>query len=249
VTAEPEALHVLAECADGSLRDALSLLDQILCNSPTHITYGHIAYLLGLATKQHVFDLDQAFAQGHLPFAFELAACLYAEGKDLSHFLDKLIEHYQTILKYQLKATHSLCFSDTEHARYSAATQIYTKEQALYILDYLVQWSEKFQRLGCKLLHLELILLHVLRSKSRVSLDTLVFELKSLKEQQPPTLSIPIAEAAPAVEPQTAPAPVASKPITFEPIAVEPKESATQDQQLETLMRFASIELNGVLKK
>lgn len=249
VTAEQEALHVLAECADGSLRDALSLLDQILCNSPTHITYGHIAYLLGLATKQHVFDLDQAFAQGHLPYAFELAASLYAEGKDLSHFLDMLIEHYQTILKYQLKATQSVCFSETEHAHYSKAAQIYTKEQALYILDYLVQWSEKFQRLGCKLTHLELMLLHVLRSKSRVSLDTLVFELKSLKEQQPTTLAVPIEKVAATLEPTQDPAPIVSKPVTLEPVALEPKESPGQDQQLETLMRFASIELNGVLKK
>jgi DNA polymerase-3 subunit gamma/tau len=256
ITADSEALHILAECADGSLRDAFSLLDQVLCLSKHHITYEPIAYLLGLATKKHFFELDKAFIEGNLSYAFVLADTLYSEGKDLSYFIDKLIEHYQTILKYLLKATCSICLSEIEHHQYELAASFYTKEQALYILDYVIGWSEKFQRQGSKLTHLELILLHVLRSKQRVSLDTLVSELKLLKESNPSTtlekaemaLSISSVKPEPihtitAQTPASLPTQEAHKPQELS------QESALQDQQLETLLRFASVELNGVLKK
>jgi DNA polymerase-3 subunit gamma/tau len=256
ITADPEALHILAECADGSLRDALSLLDQVLCLSKHHITYEPIAYLLGLATKKHFFELDKAFVEGNLSYAFVLANILYSEGKDFAYFIDKLIEHYQTILKYQLKATCSICLSETEHNQYELAASFYTKEQALYILDYLIAWSEKFQRQGSKLTHLELILLHMLRSKQRVSLDTLVSELKFLKESTP---SIPkempaMATSIASVQPEPILTSNAQTPATLTTQKLHtPQElsqqSGLQDQQLETLLRFASVELNGVLKK
>jgi DNA polymerase-3 subunit gamma/tau len=256
ITAEPEALHILAECADGSLRDALSLLDQVLCLSKQHITYEPIAYLLGLATKKHFFEFDKAFTEGNLSYAFALAHLLYSEGKDLSYFIDKLIEHYQTILKYQLKATCSLYLSETEHKHYELAASFYTKEQALYILDYLIGWSEKFQRQGSKLTHLELMLLHVLRSKQRVSLDTLVSELKLLKESTPSaaqdTPAVHTLHSSVKLEPAITHSPFTSAAVPMQ----EPQkpqepsqESVLHDQQLETLLRFASVELNGVLKK
>lgn len=259
ITADPEALHIIAECADGSLRDALSLLDQILCISKNHITYEPIAYLLGLATKKHFFDLDKAFAEGNLSYAFELASTLYTEGKDLSHFIDKLIEHYQTILKHQLKATASFCMSDVENTQYEQASLIYTKEQALYILDYLIGWSEKFQRQGSKITHLELILLHVLRSKQRVSLDQLVNELKLLKElssTKEAVLPLEKPAQAPITTTQqkaSAEIPIeTSKEASFQELTKKPElsqDNVLHDQQLETLLRFASVELNGVLKK
>jgi DNA polymerase-3 subunit gamma/tau len=258
ITADPEALHIIAECADGSLRDALSLLDQILCLSKNHITYEPISYLLGLATKKHFFDLDHAFQENDLSHAFTLAATLYSEGKDLSYFLDKLIEHYQTILKHQLKATAAFCMSDQERAHYEKASLFYTKEQALYILDYLIVWSEKFQKQGSKLTHLELILMHVLRSKQRVSLDTLVNELKSLKEPstlQTPNLQLvkheqvidkPPLDHIPQIQKESSPEASCQDPPNPSEI---PQEKSLQDQHFETLLRFASVELNGVLKK
>jgi DNA polymerase-3 subunit gamma/tau len=271
ITAEPNALHLIAECADGSLRDGLSLLDQILCTSSEHITYASIAYLLGLATNQHFFDLDKAFTSGNITYAFTLANTLYAEGKDLSYFLDQLIQHYQTILKYQLKATSFCCHTPNEIMEYEQAANSYTKEQALYILDYLLSWGEKFQRLGGKLTHLELILLHVLRSKQRVSLDTLVYELTLLKDHckaiapkpaelvatEPAACALSIESSESSLQDHKPQAPLhtpqQAEPAASEPAAPTPSitsaENSLQDQKLETLLRFASVELNGVLKK
>jgi DNA polymerase III subunit gamma/tau len=259
VTLEEEARYTLAKCADGSLRDALSLLDQVLCTQESHITFSHVATLLGLPSYDSFFLLDQAFHIQDLRVAFRLAYSLYEEGKDLLHFIEMLAEHYQRILKYHLGVAilHTLPTSYQEH--YSTAFKIYSQEQTLYILEYLMQWIDKFHKLPCKHIHLELILAHIIRSKGRVALSHLVKTLQELKQQQeshPPERTTSIHTATPALEPactsehQLKPEPPI-KPIsqqsplqsTEAPLALE------QLQRHETLLRFAAVELNGVLKK
>ncbi|MBM3192036.1 MAG: DNA polymerase III subunit gamma/tau [Chlamydiae bacterium] len=221
---EEEALYSLASYADGSLRDGVSLLDQALCIEARPITSAHVSSLLGLASAQVFFSIDKAFALQDLSFPFKLVTSLYEEGKDLLHFLEKLTEHYTLILQSLLGAP--LPEFHPHKASYLEACKIYSKENCLYILEYLMNRLDKLARFSCKKVQVELILLHILLSKQRLSLDTLVSSLQKLKQESPPP--------SPSKLPQETP------PSTEKPDA---------SQKHETLLRFAAVELNGNLQK
>lgn len=233
VAIDEPSVAAIANAADGSLRDAHSILDQVLCSCSDGISYQKVSSLLGLSSKKIFFTLDEAYKDQDLSKAFTIAQSIYEEGKDLNHFLDGLIEHYQLLLKFHLLKSYSSSLSEEEIAAYKTSSQIYSQSQALYILDYLIDWAENFQKLGARLIHLELILLHIIRSKNQIPLDALVDKIKELKSnpQKPPEIK-EVVKQAPAETPK-----------------VEPTPIPTDEQKVETLLRFAAVELNGVLKK
>src|SRR3990167_7356452 len=77
---EEEALQLIAQASDGSLRDAESLFDQILCFSNEIIRANDVRKVLGLSPQDLFFELDSAFSQSKFEFAFELVDQLYQSG-------------------------------------------------------------------------------------------------------------------------------------------------------------------------
>lgn len=238
-TVDKDALELIASFSEGSLRDAESLFDQILCFSENQITSEIVRQTLGLAPKELFVGLDQAFASCNLPYAFELVEQLFQTGKDLPHFLEQLIEHYRNITLAKMKNL--------------PAGKLYTQAQALHILDLLIQAESTFQKSVFQRIALESILLQIIRSKNRIPIEVLVRHLtensdkiqlalppSSAEAALPPT---PIAEipeqlsaqpvqikAAPApvvppapVEPPPPPAPVANTPerVAAPPVQIE----------------------------
>lgn len=232
--AEDEALQIIAERAEGSLRDAESLFDQILCYTEGKITAEKVSSTLGLVPKSTFFELDQAMAEGNLSFAFELAEKIYASGKDVGHFLEELMEHIRTLLMIKMKQA-------APNEKYLHSASLYTQEQCLGLLDFLIRWSQEIGKNAFKRITLEMVLLHILRSRRRLGLDALVKRLVDLEKKvclpAEEKEAVPLAHAAPVVEQVLG----ERKPTA---------ESVNKIQQNhETLMRFASVELEGILKK
>lgn len=181
VPCQKEALALIAHLSEGSLRDAESLLDRILCYAEPPISTEQVGETLGLISKEVFFALDHAIAKEDHPFAFELAHTVFSSGKDFSYFLEHLLEHFQTHL--QAKWKRKFPFLSTEHQEhYQRASSEYSEEQLLYILDYLLEWQQQLSKTPFKRIGLEMVLLQLLRSKSRVSLSTITQRLCELQE-------------------------------------------------------------------
>jgi len=82
VSAEPEALRLVARAADGSVRDGLSLLDQAIALSEGPISAPTVQEMLGLADRERIYDLFEALMSGRLPEALAMLAALYEVGAD-----------------------------------------------------------------------------------------------------------------------------------------------------------------------
>jgi DNA polymerase-3 subunit gamma/tau len=191
VSCEDDVFSLIANLCEGSLRDAESLFDQILCYAEHPITAAKVSTTLGLMPRTLFFALDKAFEEQNLSFAFELAGEIFSSGKDLSYFLDNLIEHYRCLLK--LKLTGSASFSTAKlKEQYIAASIIYTEEQCLYILDFLIHWQSQASKTSFKRISLEMILLHVLRSKHRITYPQLVRRLVELEQKPAPKPPEPV---------------------------------------------------------
>jgi DNA polymerase-3 subunit gamma/tau len=167
---DPEALQLIAAFSEGSLRDAESLFDQILCFSEKQITASIVRQTLGLVPEELFQSLDQAFSAYHLPYAFEIVDQLFQTGKDLAHFLEQLIEHYRNIVNAKCKQAES--------------AKLYTMQQALHILDLLIQAESTFQKSAFQRISLESILLQIIRSKHRIPVEVLVKHLTSTNAER-----------------------------------------------------------------
>ncbi|HXF48022.1 MAG TPA: DNA polymerase III subunit gamma/tau [Verrucomicrobiae bacterium] len=118
---EPEALAILVRKADGSLRDGLSLLDQVWTLSGGKISKDSVEQALGLIGLEIFFDLTDAFAQKDAAKTLSVFDRVVEKGADIEDFLDQLLYHLRNLLIARLKS-HSeelLGLSETERQEYS----------------------------------------------------------------------------------------------------------------------------------
>ncbi len=190
IPCDEEVLSIVANVAEGSLRDAESLFDQIICYAEQPITAPKVLATLGILPRSTFFALDRAFDEQNLTLAFELADTIFTSGKDLSYFIDNLIEHYRSLLKLKLGAPVVFPTARLQQ-QYSSSTSLYTQEQCLYILDFLIHWQQQIGKTPFKRVSLEMILLHIIRSKYRLTLPSLVKRLQELEQKLPGSESPP----------------------------------------------------------
>jgi DNA polymerase III subunit gamma/tau len=120
VTAEPEALALIARVAEGSVRDALSLLDQgIAHGGETGVTALDIRDMLGLSDRGEVVALFERVMKGEIAAALEIVRALHQAGADPADLLIELAEfcHFVTRAKIAPAATADPAVSEVERER------------------------------------------------------------------------------------------------------------------------------------
>lgn len=134
MSAEPEALTLIAEQADGSLRDALSLLDQALAYSEYQLTKAHVRALLGLADSELLLSLLQSIAQQDKTNIQATLEQLALNGADFAQVLDEMLHLlHQIAWQQQLKLTTSASPKLAELAQTLSPEQIQLFYQIILI--------------------------------------------------------------------------------------------------------------------
>jgi DNA polymerase III subunit gamma/tau len=90
--ASPEALHLIARLAAGGMRDAESMLDQLLASSAEALDEAHVRDLLGLADGESIAIFVDALVGGDVAAGFRILDGLEERGRDLRGFLDQVVE-------------------------------------------------------------------------------------------------------------------------------------------------------------
>lgn len=185
VTIDEEALQLLAQRAEGGLRDAESLFDQILAFEEGSITVASVAAILGLMPRDIYFEIDQAGKQGHFIKAFEIAQRVFSEGKDLTYFIEGLIDHLRQILLVKLAGPASpfMHLTDAEKEKYAQTARLYSQEQCLDLIEYLLEAQNQLRTTAFGKTFFETILLHVMRSHFRLPIEQLVRHLSELEHK------------------------------------------------------------------
>ncbi|SDA17786.1 DNA polymerase-3 subunit gamma/tau [Methylobacterium sp. UNC378MF] len=119
VTVEDEALGAIVRAAEGSVRDALSLLDQAIAHGAGTITGQSVRDMLGLADRARILDLFEAVMRGSVPAAFAELRAQYDSGADPSVVLSDLaaFTHLVTRLKVVPETAADPTLSETERVR------------------------------------------------------------------------------------------------------------------------------------
>ena len=98
ITAEPEALHLIAQKADGALRDALSIFDQIVTFVGTNLSYKSVIENLNILDYDYYFRIIESTQKEDIPSALLLLNDIYEKGFDGHNFIVGLADHYRNLL-------------------------------------------------------------------------------------------------------------------------------------------------------
>lgn len=187
IPVEDTVFEFISHICEGALRDAESLLDQLLCYAQKKLTLKEAREVLGFPPYELYFQLDEAVAQYNLSQAFQLSQEIFSKGKDLSFFLDSLLDHYRNLLLLHLNLPLPPLIQPQDQTHYRSSKEIYTKDECLDILEFLMSWHKELSRSPFKRITLEMIFLHLIQTKKRIFLPTLIRRLESLEFQNSPT--------------------------------------------------------------
>jgi DNA polymerase III subunit gamma/tau len=119
ITAEPEALGLIARAAEGSVRDALSLLDQAIAHAAGPVRAEDVRQMLGLADRTKIIDLFEALMRADLPRALAEVREQYDAGADPAMVLGDLAEftHFVTRVKIVPALADDVSLTEAERTR------------------------------------------------------------------------------------------------------------------------------------
>jgi DNA polymerase-3 subunit gamma/tau len=95
---DDRALAAVAKAADGSMRDAQSLLDQIISYCGTSVTNDAVAEILGIAGREYFFRISEAILGQDPKGCIEALDDIYRSGYDINQFYQDLAEHFRNLL-------------------------------------------------------------------------------------------------------------------------------------------------------
>lgn len=273
VDVDDEALGIIATLAEGGLRDAESLFDQVLAFHEGPINADTITAILGVMPREVYFQLDAAGAKGDLGFAFEISQRLFAEGKDILHFIEGLLLHLRNLLVVKVagKDNLQLVAPPPERLRYEQSAALYHRHQLLDLIDYLVETQNRIRFAPSSRIALEAVLLHLMRSHQRLPIEILVKKLTELEGALATHSPTPAAAPSqpgeqPIAKPQIPqPPPEKSqiakpllgkmsedpspRPEDFDTIPPPPPKARAPQSHHDTLLQFSAVELQGTLEK
>jgi len=119
ITAEPEALALIARAAEGSVRDALSLLDQAIAHAAGSMRAEDVRQMLGLADRGRIIDLFEALMKGDIAGALRELRDQYDAGADPAVVLSDLAEftHFVTRVKIVPAVAEDRSLAEVERTR------------------------------------------------------------------------------------------------------------------------------------
>lgn len=129
VTAEPEALNIIAQKADGGMRDALSIFDQVVSFTGGNITYQAVIDNLNVLDYEYYFRLTEAFLSGEIRNSLLILNDILNKGFDGQNFITGLASYFRDLLVAKDPETLVLLeVGDSIRARYQQFAQACSEE-------------------------------------------------------------------------------------------------------------------------
>lgn len=148
--AEPAALSLIAELGDGSMRDALSVLDKCVGAVDQTLTYDDVVKIVGIADNEALFSLSQAIAAGDTKASLEQLDEIIEKGKELNLFADQFMKYLRDILVVKVtgNAKTFLNTSEENSKHIEALTEQFSKERLIRSIDLLCEVSAQVKYSG-----------------------------------------------------------------------------------------------------
>ncbi len=162
ITAEDEALHIIAQKADGALRDALSIFDRIVSFSGNHITYKDAIHNLRILDYDYYFRTTDLILQNDIAGLLNIFNEILSNGFDGHLFINGLASHFRDLLICKSQDTLRLLeVAENMRQRYLEQSKTTDDQFLLRVLELTTECDIRYKNSNNPMLLVELCLLQI----------------------------------------------------------------------------------------
>ena len=257
IDADEEALFLLAHRADGALRDAESLFDQVSSLEEERITAEVVRRVLGLVDRSVFFELSQAIVSADARAVLQVVSRVIDEGGDLEELVRGYAEHSSYLLHAKVQGSASqLEVADAERTQYEETAKLFGDEDILRILRTVLDLESDLKRSLQPRFRVEMAMVRLARMGSAVDVSELLGRLESLGAAPLPAQAQSTATAIPREARETMPQParrvvppVAVAPVNAAPGPPPPSSDPPAGKQVQRAERGAVLDLADVVNQ
>lgn len=175
---DAESLHLIANKADGSLRDALSLADQVISYCGNRVTIDKVREIFGLIPTQIYCNIMKLIHSKNNAGLLEEMQYIFEGGADLQEFINSWLEFLRIVLLIKIGMSPEEVTSE-EYPAYDEIAGLFSQENLLYMMSMLMQTRSELRSSGNPYLIFELVLIKLCKLDEMENLGEIIARLKS----------------------------------------------------------------------
>ncbi len=178
IAADEDALALLAEAGDGSVRDALSIMDQAIASCDGRLTAEAVRQLVGATPSGVLEEVMQAVAQSSSEGVLRLVDTLLGEGHSPTHFARQMVRFLRNTVVAKIAGGDSslLQISDDERQRVARVAELFSEEDLARHLQIMLRTHGELGYRQEQRFHLELGLLKMAHAQRLLPIEQLLSE-------------------------------------------------------------------------
>jgi DNA polymerase III subunit gamma/tau len=183
ITLDPAAAHAIARGAEGGMRDAESMLDQLVAFCGENITEADVLNIFGFTSEQVVAGFTEEILRAATAGAVQLLHEQCEAGKDMMRLMSDLISYLRDLLVFKVKPD-ALDEDVDLDLRKSLATQaeLVETDRLLELIDLLADAESRMKWAPNKKLHFEVAVIKAIQSLGQATLDEVIEKLGELRD-------------------------------------------------------------------
>jgi DNA polymerase III subunit gamma/tau len=183
ITLEPAAAHAIARGAEGGLRDAESMLDQLVAFCGGQIAESDVLNIFGFTSEQTVTDLTARILRGETPEAIGLLHQQCEAGKDMMRLMADLIAYLRDLLVFKAKPDALSEDVDADVQKSLAAqAELISTDRLLELIDQFAAAEGRMKWAPNKKLHFEVAIIKAIQTLGQATLDEVIEKLGELRD-------------------------------------------------------------------
>ncbi len=180
-----ESLGLIAREAGGSMRDALSLLDQLMTCVQGQVTHEQVLDILGVIDRKIIFDLAGSILNSDIHALLDLLDDVYDRGHDMKKLYTDLLEHFRNLLVVAMgnNIAKLVDLPSGEIEQLAVQARSLSAGSLSHIFDVLFAAETSIRLSPQPKLALEVTLIKLLQTKPALPIDVLIAKLDALRQE------------------------------------------------------------------
>ncbi len=225
VELDATAAHAIARGAEGGMRDAQSMLDQLVAFCGSRIVEDDVLNIFGFTAQETISALSGAILSRNTAAALEQLHVQSERGKDLTKLLADLISHFRNLLVHKVDPNSAKDLAPELLATLNEQAASVTTDRLIALIDQFAEVDSRMKWAPNKRLYLEIGFIKAVRSLEEVSLSDVITTLRGISHAPaltPAATPVPSAPHVPAAPAAAAPAAPPAAPAPAPAAAVAP---------------------------
>lgn len=150
ISITPDAIELVAELADGSMRDGLSILDQCAAHASEELRYDDVVEIVGIADRRVLFEIADFVCEKNTSGALNAVDAFLEKGKEVFNFFEEFIMHYRALMICKSTSEPAEILEKNEETveKYKIQAEKYTIDRILYSITALSEFLLQAKRMA-----------------------------------------------------------------------------------------------------